>query len=47
MVKLQADFLIDYRRDDGRFPVTARCVTIIIPDFVSSSEIGVNPGIKS
>jgi hypothetical protein len=38
---------IDYRFASGRFPVTASCVTISNPDSRSSSETGVNPGIKS
>ncbi len=38
---------IDYRREDGPFPVFASCVTISHPDSLSSSETGVNPGIRS
>ncbi len=38
---------IDYRREDGRFLVSVSCVTISKPDAISSSETGVNPGIRS
>jgi hypothetical protein len=38
---------IDYRCEDGRFLVSASCVTISNPDSLSSSETGVNPGIRS
>ncbi len=38
---------IDYKREDERLPVSASCVTISNPDSLSSSETGVNPGIKS
>jgi hypothetical protein len=38
---------LDYRCEDGRFPVPASCVTISNPDSLSSSETGVNPGIRS
>ncbi len=37
---------IDYRCDDGRFPVSASCVTTSNPDLLSSSEKGVNPEIR-
>jgi hypothetical protein len=37
---------IDHRRDDGRFPVSANCVTFSNPDALSSSGTGVNPGIR-
>jgi hypothetical protein len=33
--------------EDGRFPVSASCVTISNPNLLSSSETAVNPGIKS
>jgi hypothetical protein len=36
---------IDYRCEDGRFPVFASCVTISNPGSLSRSETGVNPGI--
>jgi hypothetical protein len=38
---------IDWRCEDGRFPVSASCVTIPNPDSLSSSETGVNLGIRS
>jgi hypothetical protein len=38
---------MDYRRQDGRFPVSASAVTISNPDSLSSSERGVNPEKKS
>ncbi len=38
---------IDYGCEDGRFSVSASCVTISNPDSLSSSETGVNPGIWS
>ncbi len=38
---------IDYRSEDGRSPVFASCVTSSNPDLFSSSETGVNPGIRS
>jgi hypothetical protein len=38
---------IDYECEDGRFPVPASCVTISNPNLLSSSETGVNPGIRS
>jgi hypothetical protein len=37
---------IDYRYENGRFPVFASFVTISYPTLPSSSETGVNPGIK-
>ncbi len=40
-------FLIDYRCEDGCFPVSASCLTISNPDSLSSSETGNNPGIRS
>ncbi len=36
----------DYRCEDGRFQVSASCVTISNPDSLSSSDTGVNPGIR-
>jgi hypothetical protein len=39
--------IIDYRCEDGRFPVSGSCVTISNPDSLSSSETGVNPEIRS
>jgi hypothetical protein len=33
---------IDYKCEDGRFPLSASCVTILNPDSLSSSETGVN-----
>ncbi len=38
---------IDYRCEDGRFPVCTSCVTISNPDLFSRSETGVNPGLRS
>ncbi len=38
---------IEYRREDGRFPVSGSCVTISILDSLSSSETGVTSGIRS
>ncbi len=38
---------IDYRGEDGRFPVCTSCVTIPNPVLLSSSEMGVNPGMRS
>ncbi len=38
---------IDYRCKDGRFPVSASCLTISNTDSRSSSETGVNHGIRS
>jgi hypothetical protein len=39
--------LIDYRCEDGRFPVSASCVTISNLDSLSSSKTVVTPGIRS
>jgi hypothetical protein len=39
--------VIDYRCEDGRFPVSARSVTISNPNSLSSREAGDNPGIRS
>jgi hypothetical protein len=38
---------LEYSREDGRFPVSASFVTLSNPDFTSSSETGVNHGIRS
>jgi hypothetical protein len=38
---------IDYRCEDGRFPVSGSCLTISNPDLLPSSETGVNLGIRS
>jgi hypothetical protein len=38
---------IDYRCKNERFPVSWSCVTIANPDTLSSSETGVNLGIRS
>ncbi len=38
---------MDYRCEDGRFPMSASCVTISNPDSLSSNASGVNPGIES
>jgi hypothetical protein len=38
---------IDYYSEDGCFAVSASCVTISNPDSLSSSETGVNLGIRS
>jgi hypothetical protein len=43
----EAQWHIDYRCEDGRFPVSASCVTISNPDSLSSSGKGVNPGMRS
>jgi hypothetical protein len=37
---------IDYRCEDGCFPVYTSCVTISNPDSLPSSETGVDPGLK-
>jgi hypothetical protein len=37
----------DYRCEDGRFLMSASWVTISDQDSLSSSETGVNPGIRS
>jgi hypothetical protein len=39
--------ITDNRCEDGPFPVSASCVTISNPDSLSSSETGVDPGIRS
>ncbi len=41
------DWTIDYKCGDGRFPVSANCVTISNLDLRSSSETWVNPGKRS
>jgi hypothetical protein len=38
---------IDYRCEDGRFPVSTTCVTISNTDMLFSSETEVNPGMRS
>jgi hypothetical protein len=38
---------IDYRCEDGRFPLSVSCVTISNLDLLSSSETGVNHGMIS
>jgi hypothetical protein len=38
---------IDYRCEDGRFPVFASCVAILNPNSIFNSETGVNSGIRS
>jgi hypothetical protein len=38
---------IDYKSGYGRFPVSTSCVTSANPDSLSSSETGVNLGIRS
>jgi hypothetical protein len=38
---------IDYRCEDGCFPVSASCVTISNPDSLSSSEKGFNHDIRN
>jgi hypothetical protein len=38
---------IDYRCEDNRFLVSARCVTISNPDPLSSTRTGFNHGIRS
>jgi hypothetical protein len=35
---------VDYRHEDGRFPVSVTCVTISNPESLSSSETGLHPG---
>ncbi len=42
-----SDQTIDYRCEDGRFPVSVSYLTISNPDLLSSIETGVNPGIRS
>jgi hypothetical protein len=39
-------YSIDYRCEDGRFPVFARCVTISSPYLLSCIETRANPGIR-
>jgi hypothetical protein len=39
--------IIDYSCEDGRFLVSASCVKISKPDWLSSSETGVTSGIRS
>jgi hypothetical protein len=38
---------IDHTCEDGRFPVSADCVTVSNPDSLSSSETRANPWIRS
>jgi hypothetical protein len=38
---------MNHRREDGRSPVSASCVIISNPDWLSSSETEVNPRIRS
>jgi hypothetical protein len=38
---------MDYRRDDGHFPVSASCVSVSNPDSLSRSETRADPGIRS
>ncbi len=38
---------VDYRCKDGRFPVSASCVTMSNPDSLSRSKTEVNTGIRS
>ncbi len=38
---------IDYRCQDGRFPVSSNCMTITNPDELPKIETGVNPRIRS
>jgi hypothetical protein len=38
---------MDYVWEDGPCAVSAGCVTISNPDLLSSSETGVNPGLRS
>jgi hypothetical protein len=38
---------IDYRCEEGRSPLSASCVVISIPDFLSSIKQGLIPGIRS
>ncbi len=42
-----SEFLHRFRCENGRFPASASYVTISNPDLLSSSETGVNPGIRS
>jgi hypothetical protein len=37
---------IDYRCEEGNYPVPSSCLTISNPDLLSSSETGVNSEIK-
>jgi hypothetical protein len=46
-IRRRARAHIAHRCDDGRFPVSASCLTISNPGSPSSSETGVNPGIRS
>jgi hypothetical protein len=38
---------MDYRHEDGSFPVSASCVTITNPTLLSTCKTGVDPGLRS
>ncbi len=40
-------FIVDYRREDGRFPVSENWLTISNPDSLSNSDTGINSGMRS
>jgi hypothetical protein len=42
----EVGWTIDYRWEDGRFPVSASCKTISNPVWLSRSETGVHSGIR-
>jgi hypothetical protein len=46
-VLLRCAISTDHRCEDGHFPVSASSVTASDPNLLSSSETGVNPGIRS
>ncbi len=47
MIQVKPITVIDYRFEDGRFPVYASCVTISNHNLLFISETGVNSGIRS
>jgi hypothetical protein len=44
---VEEESIIDYRCEDGRFPVCPRCMTISNPDLLSCVKTGINPGVRS
>ncbi len=47
IINFRLGHTLDYRCIGGRFPVTASCVTISNPHLLSSSEAGVDSGMRS
>jgi hypothetical protein len=43
----ECDSAIDHRCEDSGSPMSVSCVTVSNLDLLSSSETGVNPGIRS